>query len=272
MGNKSEISLVYMAAGISSRFGGKIKAFAKVGPQGETLIEYSINQALLAGFSKIFFIVGNTTIEPFKEMFSDNYKGVPIEYVLQSFDPIQRDRPWGTAQAISVLKGHVNGSFVVCNSDDIYGQDAFLVLYEHLKKNKGSAIVGYKLIDNLSEKGTSNRGIIDCDKNMEVKSIKEVLEIDPQNLAVKGLKPETMVSMNMFGFENEIIDEMWLLFEKFKSKHLGDRKIEMFLPTELSNMIAKGNLAMTVYPAAQKTIGLTYPEDEEIVRRLLSKS
>ncbi|MFA6270160.1 MAG: sugar phosphate nucleotidyltransferase [Candidatus Paceibacterota bacterium] len=270
MENKKDISLVYMVAGVSSRFGGRIKAFAQVGPNGETLIEYSLGQALPIGFTKIVFIVSPLTAEPFKALFGDNYKGVPVQYALQSFDPDKRDRPWGTAQAISTLKSHVSDSFVVCNGDDIYGDEAFRILYNHLENKVGATTVGYKLIDNLSVKGTSNRGIIKCAENGKVLSIEEVLEIDPQNLEVKGLKPDDLASMNFFGFENSIIDVLAKRFEDFKLQNSNDRKVEIFLPTEVSDMIQKGELEMIAYPANGKTIGLTYPEDEVLVKKLLS--
>jgi len=264
------ISLVYLAAGMSSRFGGKVKALAQVGPNGETLIEYSLNQALSSGFSKIIFIVSSLTIESLKGLFGDNYKGVPVEYALQYFDPIERDRPWGTAQAISVLDDFVDDGFVVCTSDDIYGSRAFQILFDHLQKSDSAAILGYKLIDNLSNEGTSNRGVIDCYENNKVKSIKEVLAIDPKNLASKGLKPETLVSMSIFAFPKEVVYKLGERFENFKNKNKGDRKIEFFLPSEISYMIEKNELKMIVYPVSENTIGLTYPEDEEVVKRFLA--
>lgn len=259
-----------MAGGMSSRFGGRIKAFAKVGPQGETLIEYSLGQSLPAGFSEIVFIVSPVTEGPFRELFGDNFKGVPVKYALQTFDSAERDRPWGTGQAISVLDGAVRGSFVVCNSDDLYGKEAFRLLCEHLRQDESAATIGYKLIENLSEKGTSNRGIIERGESGEVKSIREVLEISKDNLAVKGLTDDSLASMNIFAFQNEIIAELKQRFEIFKSEHAGDRKIEFFLPSNVSDLIEKGKLKMLVYPSPEKTIGLTYPEDEEAVRRLLS--
>lgn len=257
---------------MSSRFGGRIKAFAKVGPNGESLIEYSLNQALKAtenGFSKIVFIVSESTKEAFKEAFGENYKGVPVEYCLQYFDKQQRDRPWGTGQAVSALRGFVEEGFVVCNSDDIYGENSFKILFGHLKNSNETGIVGYKLINNLSKKGTSNRGVIFFE-NDYVKKIKEVLDINPENLEEKGLNPDDLVSMNIFALNNDIIEKLNENFDKFKEQNKEDRRIEFFLPTELTSMIDKGEIKMKVYPASEETIGLTYPEDEEIVRDLLS--
>jgi dTDP-glucose pyrophosphorylase len=120
-----EVAIVYLVAGISSRFGGKIKQFAVVGSNGETLIEYSMNQAIKAGFNKIIFIVGNSTEKPFKEKFKDSYKGIEIKYAHQLYDPKERDKPWGTCDAICSAKNLINGAFVVCNGDDIYGEKPF---------------------------------------------------------------------------------------------------------------------------------------------------
>mgnify|MGYP001614605345 FL=1 len=128
-----DIALVYMVAGLSSRFGGKIKQFAKVGPKGETIIEYSLNQALPEGFTKIIFIVGNKTEKPFRDMFGESYKGIPIFYSQQKFNEEEREKPWGTADALCSAKDVINCPFVVCNGDDIYGAETFRILVNHLK-------------------------------------------------------------------------------------------------------------------------------------------
>ncbi|PIN93143.1 hypothetical protein COU54_04220 [Candidatus Pacearchaeota archaeon CG10_big_fil_rev_8_21_14_0_10_31_24] len=138
-----EVALVYMVAGISSRFGGKLKWLEKVGPSGESLIEYSIKQAIPAGFSKIVLIVSTKTIGPFKEEFGDSYSNVPIQYVLQEFDPKKRDRPWGTVDAVCALNGKIDCPFVLCNGDDLYGSKVFFTLVNHLKSNEDCASIGH---------------------------------------------------------------------------------------------------------------------------------
>lgn len=117
-----EIALVYMVAGISSRFMGKIKHFAIVGSRGETLIEYSLKQALPSGFSKIIFIVGNKTEKPFREKFGNSYNGIPVYYALQFYDESLRDKPWGTTDALCSIKSLIDCPFVICNGDDLYGK------------------------------------------------------------------------------------------------------------------------------------------------------
>ena len=126
--------VVYMVAGLSARFGGKIKQFAKIGPNDETLIEISVNQALKAGFDKIIFIVGEKTEAPFKEKFGEEHKGISVKYALQTYDPKFRDRPWGAADALCVAKNLIDDSFVVCNGDDLYGEETFRILLNHLKE------------------------------------------------------------------------------------------------------------------------------------------
>lgn len=217
-----------MVAGVSSRFGGKIKAFAKVGPKGETLIEYSLEQALPAGFSQIVFIVGNTTEAPFKKMFGRKYLGLPVEYAKQQFNPAERDKPWGTGNAVSVLRGIIKSGFVICNGDDLYDEAAFRALYNHLNDSDECAAIGYKLIENLPEKGIGNRGIFKCNRNGYVIKIEEVLGIDPNNLAEKGLKPSDLASMNIFALNAKVVSELAKRFNAFKKTHKSDRKIEFF--------------------------------------------
>ena len=130
---EKEIAIVYMVAGISSRFGGKIKQFAQVGPNNETLIEISMKQAMRAGFRKIIFIVGNLTEKTFKEKFKSEFQNIPISYAIQSYDERERDKPWGTAEALCSVIPFINCPFVVCNGDDLYGENSFKVLCDHLK-------------------------------------------------------------------------------------------------------------------------------------------
>ena len=181
-----QVSLVYMLAGISSRFGGKAKAFAKVGPEGETLLEYSLNQALKNNFSKIVFIVSKKTEEQFKKYFGDSYKGVPIFYALQEFDEAVRERPWGTNDALCSAKEFLEGPFVVCNGDDIYGEDVFRKLFEHLRENEENITAGYKLERVLSDKSSVNRGIFEIEGG-KVKMVIEHLGVTRENLAERGL-------------------------------------------------------------------------------------
>ncbi len=266
-----EITLVYLVAGISSRFKGKIKQFAKIGPQGETLIEYSLKQALPAGFNKIIFIVGNLTEKPFKEMFGNQYKGIPIEYALQKYDPAKRNRPWGTLDALCQIKDIVKSPLVVCNGDDLYGEQSFKILTNHLREKRTNATLGYNILKVMPEEGYVNRGILEVKEN-KVISIKEVLKINKENLLSKGLNEKTTASMNIFAFQPEILDSFNKRLIEFKKKNKGNKEIECFLPIEINNSIKEEGLTIELYTSPDKWIGITNPEDELKVKEILKNS
>ena len=268
MENK-EITVVYMVAGMSSRFGGKIKQFARVGPKGETLIECSLKQAIAAGIGKVIFIVGEKTEAGFKEMFGDNYGGIEVKYAYQYFNPAERDKPCGTTDALCCALGILDSPFVVCNGDDIYGENTFRILVEHLKNKKGSATIGYKLGEVLSEVGSVNRGMYVVESG-KVKSITETFDITRDNLKSKGLSEEDLCSQNIFALYPETVLQLNNVLIKFKEEHKGDRKIECLLPKELNDLIVKGKLELTLYPTPDKWIGVTNPADEEAVRKALA--
>jgi dTDP-glucose pyrophosphorylase len=139
-------AIVYLVAGLSSRFGGKVKQFAQIGTNNETLIELSMNQALKAGFNKIIFVVGEKTEQLFKNKFGPSYKQIPVQYAKQEFNPEERDKPWGTCDALLSAKQLINEPFVVCNGDDLYGENTFKILVEWMEKNNSPATIGYPLI------------------------------------------------------------------------------------------------------------------------------
>jgi NDP-sugar pyrophosphorylase family protein len=268
---EKDIAIVYMVAGLSSRFGGKIKQFAPVGPDNETLMEYSMNQALSAGFTKIVFIVGNMTEKPFKEKFGDSYKGIKVEYAFQFFDPGTRDRPWGTTDALCSLKGKISCPFVICNGDDIYGKNSFRILTEHLKKNPEEATLGYRLCEVIPEKGRINRGIFQVN-DCYVKSLKEVLGIEKCNLKATNTNENDLCSMNIYALHPKTIDLLENYLNEFKIQHIGDRRAEALLPEMISRLIEEGKIKMKIYPSKDKWIGVTNPEDEAVVREILKKS
>ena len=265
-----DLALVYMVAGISSRFGGKIKQFARVGPKDETLIELSLSQALPAGFSKIIFIVGNMTEEPFREMFGNNYKGTPIEYATQKYDEGERDRPWGTTDAICAARDLLNCPFVVCNGDDLYGAKTFKLLAKHLKTKTTCATIGYRLGDVLSEHGSVNRGIFRV-KGNKLESITEVLGVTEENLAEKKLTKENPCSQNIFALYPSTIELLSQILVKFKKEHKGNRKIEALLPEHLNDLIKSKDITMELYKTPEKWYGVTNPEDEPALREILKK-
>lgn len=264
------IAIVYMTAGLSSRFGGKIKQFAKVGPKGETLIEYSLKQAIPAGFTKIVFIVGEKTKEPFKKMFGNNYKGIPVDYAFQEYDILSRDKPWGTAESLCSAKEILQCPFVVCNGDDIYGEETFRILVAHLKNKTTNATIGYKLGKVLSEKGNVNRGVFETDSNI-IKSIKEFFDINKNNLKTKGLSDDSLCSMNIFALFPEALKLLDEILADFKNKHKDNRIIECLLPVEISRLIENKKLIMEIYPTNEEWLGVTNPDDEIIIKNKLIK-
>ncbi|MFA5931056.1 MAG: sugar phosphate nucleotidyltransferase [archaeon] len=267
-----KVAIVYMVAGLSSRFGGKIKQFAQVGPKGETLIEVSMQQAIKAGFKEIIFIVGEKTEIPFKDKFSAGYNETPIYYANQLLDLTLRDKPWGTTDALVSAKEVITSSFAVCNGDDLYGENALKKAREFLEKSedeKACVAIGYELGKVLPEKGKTNRGIFKTDKNDNIISIEEVFEIEKNNLKEKNLKEKDLCSMNLFGLTEKSLELLEKKLISFKNTHKGDRKSECLLPVELSNLIKEKKITMKLLPTKDSWFGVTNPEDELVVRAAL---
>lgn len=264
-----EVALVYMVAGMSSRFGGKVKQFARVGPNNETLIEYSLGQALKSGFSKIIFVVGNKTEAGFREMFGNEHRGVPVFYARQEFDSEIRDKPWGTVDALCSAKEFIDCPFVVCNGDDIYGETSFRVVFDSLRDNGENSTVGIKLGNMLSDNCSVNRGIFEIGEDGYVKSLDEVFGIEKSNLAEKNLGSEYLCNVNLFGFSRDVLDALSLLLKSFKQENEGDKEIECLLPIELSKLIKKDLIKVKLCSTPDKWMGVTGPEDAEVVRRTI---
>jgi len=264
-----EIALVYMVAGLARRFGGEIKAFVKVGPKNETLIEYSLNQAIPAGFTKIVFIVGKQTEKPFKEKFGDNYKGIPVHYALQKYNEAKRDKPWGTCDALLSAKELLDCPFVVCNGDDIYGKSSFKLAVEKLKQGENST-AGYELGKVLPEQGSTNRGIFRFgETSQDLKYIEEVMDISKENLQEKNLQSRMLANMNFFALQPKVLEMLNEKLQKFKQENKQDRKAECLLPEELGNLIKQNKITMKVYPTDDQWFGITNPGDEIQIKNIL---
>ena len=266
-----DVAVVYMVAGMSSRFNGEVKQFAKVGPNDETLIEYSVNQAINADFNKIIFIVGNKTEVGFKEMFGDNYKGVPVYYARQEFDSELRKKPWGSVDALCCAKEIIDCPFVICSGDDIYGEDSFKILIEHVHKNKECAAVGFELGNVLSDDGGVNRGIFELDENKYAKSIKETFGIEKRNFSEKNLSSNNLCAMSFFAMCPEVIEILEKKLKLFKEENKKNPNAECLLSEELSKLIDANLIKMKVYSNLDKWFGVTNPGDEINVRNAISK-
>ena len=262
--------IVFMVAGLSSRYGRQLKQLAKVGINGETLIEVSVNQALTAPFNKLIFITNEVTEHHFINIFGDEWKGIPVMYVRQEWNKEERDRPWGTTCAISSLRGKVSENIIICNSDDLYGRETFQTGYVLMNKTLNNIIGGCLLEKTMpvDEEALVNRGIIDInEKSGKVDKIQEMLNIssktNPELL-------EKLANVNFIGLRPETLDYLHAILEDFKIEHKGDRKIESFLPMDL-NYLIQNNLISTDYFEIKNPIhGITYPGDEKHIKLIIS--
>lgn len=257
-----QIAIVYMVAGLSSRFGGRAKGLIKINKEGETLLEYSLKQALKSGINKIILIVSNETYPLFKKEFGENYKGISIFYAFQNFDKEKREKPFGTADALCSAKELIDCPFIVCNGDDLYGEEAFQLLVNHLRKNSEEATLGYYLKKVLPEKGSVNRGIFDFKDEIMI-SLKETFNLSKENLKENNLTGEELCSMNIFALHPETIKKLEKKVNKFKEENKEDRKKECLLPKEINDLINEKEITMKIYPTSSKWFGVTNPEDEE---------
>lgn len=287
-------TLVIMAAGLGSRFGG-IKQLEPVGPSGEIIMDYSVYDALEAGFQKVVFIIRKDIEEDFKEVIGNHIsKKVETEYVFQNMEDIPegfsvpegRKKPWGTGQAVLSCKGIVDGPFVVINADDYYGKEAFVKVNEYLKNpiNSGKkysfCMAGFRLGNTLSENGTVTRGVCDVDDRNMLLDVQETFEIRKEGNIAKAtrngeeleLSLEQPVSMNMWGFSADFIQELDDRFVDFmKTIEGNEMKAEYLLPSIVDDLIKEGIAEVTVLDTKDKWFGVTYQEDKEIVKESLMK-
>lgn len=271
------MTLVIMAAGMGSRFGG-LKQIEPVGPNGEFIIDYSIYDAKRCGFDKIVFIIKEENYEIFKETIGKRVEGkITVEYVFQNNlnvpieIPTERVKPLGTAHAILCCKDLVNENFAVINADDFYGYNAYKVLAENLRKTKDEFLmVSYLLGQTLTKSGKVKRGV--CHKNGEYLTDITESEVIEENGKLVGTELETgkeinvdkntLVSMNMFGFTPKIFELLENNFKEFLLTH-DIMKSEYLIPSELSKYIKEGLIKLRVLETDAKWFGITYKEDKE---------
>lgn len=289
------ISLVIMAAGIGSRFGGGIKQLTPVGPNGEIIIDYSIHDALEAGFNKIVFIIRKDLEKDFKEIIGKRIEKLcQVEYVFQELDmlpegfekPADRTKPWGTGQAILCCKDVVNEPFAVINADDYYGKEAFVKVYNYLKENAAQnrkyCMAGFVLDNTLSDNGTVTRGICQVGDNGSLMRIDETKGLSRhqdgkiRDESGNAIPDGTHVSMNMWGLTPDFISVLDQGFTDFLSKlPAGDTKSEYLLPIIIGDLLEKGEVSVKVLETPDKWFGVTYQEDRQAVmeafRELIEK-
>ena len=270
-------TLVVMAAGMGSRFGG-LKQVEPVGPNGEAILDFSVYDAKRAGFDKVVFIIKKQIEEEFKTLVGQRIeKTIDVEYVFQETDklpegfvcPETRQKPWGTGHAILCCKGVVNEPFAVVNADDYYGVSGFQSIYNHLMNNDSYCMVGFRLSNTVTENGTVSRGVCEIEDGM-LRSVTEHTKIGPDGTsAISGgkikLPMDTLVSMNMWGFKPDIFSYLEADFIDFLKENLNSEKGEFFLPFVVDGLIRAGEKQVAVLATEDKWYGVTYKEDKEQV-------
>lgn len=287
-----DATLVVMAAGIGSRFGGGIKQLEPMGPSGEIIMDYSIYDAKEAGFNKVVFIIRKDLEKDFKEIIGNRIeKVIDVDYAFQEIDnlpegfavPEGRKKPWGTGQAILSCKGIVKEPFVVINADDYYGKTGFKKVYNHLVNAKSKeengvydmCMAGFILGNTLSDNGTVTRGICKANEDGYLSTVVETggLKLNEQGIveyedngADLDVTVNSLVSMNMWGFTPDFIDELDAGFTEFlKSVPEGNVKKEYLLPGVVDELIQKKAATVKILPTEDKWFGVTYKEDKEAV-------
>lgn len=289
-------SLVIMAAGIGSRFGGGIKQLEPVGPTGEIIMDYSIHDAIKAGFNKIVFIIRKDIEADFREVIGERIEklcdrlGVEVAYAFQAMDdipegetvPEERKKPWGTGQAVLSCCGIVNEPFIVINADDYYGKEAFVKIHDFLldytpEKADDFCMAGFILKNTLSDNGGVTRGICQVDDNGFLTDIVETTEIvKTPNGAKSGdteIDPESYASMNMFGFTPEFIGRLedgFVEFFKTSAKE-NPLKAEFLIPIYAGQLLREKKITMKVLETSDKWFGVTYKEDKPMVVEAFKK-
>ena len=267
-----DTTLVIMAAGMGSRFGG-LKQIAPIGPNGEVILDFSIYDAKEAGFNKAVFIIKKAIEKDFKECVGKRIeKMIDVSYVFQETDKIpeefsalsEREKPWGTGHAILCAKDSVTTPFAVINADDYYGKESFKLMHDHLVSSNEICMVGYKLANTLTENGTVSRGVCDMEDGY-LKSVTEHTALDKNS----GFPDDTIVSMNMWGFGPEIFETLQKDFSEFLKNLTNPAKEEFYLPGVVDKLIKEKNEKVKVIPTSEKWYGVTYKEDAEPVSAAL---
>lgn len=288
-------TLVVLAAGMGSRYG-SLKQMDGVGPNNEAIIDYSIYDAVQAGFGKVVFVIRHSFEQEFREVFSKEHFGgkIDVEFVFQELDylpegftvPEGRIKPWGTCHAVMMAAPVVDGPFAVINADDFYGREAYITLAEYLRQVEGTqgnySMVGYNLRNTLSDYGTVSRGECSVDENDNLVSIVERTAIERGTDGIVRYKDEngehpidenTTVSMNLFGFTPDFFSRTEELFKEFLANpaNMSNLKSEFFIPLCVNTLINQKRVSLKVLTSEAKWFGVTYKEDKPEVVSKISK-
>lgn len=274
-------TLFVLAAGMGSRYGG-LKQIDGLGPNGETIMDYSVFDALRAGFGKIVFVIRKDFEEDFRRVVLSKYADkVPCEVCFQSVDKVpagysynpERTKPWGTNHAVLMAKDIIKEPFAVINADDFYGKESFQILADYLKSIEGTtgnyAMVGYRVANTLSENGSVSRGVCATDENGYLTDVVERTKIEniggnivfTEDGKDTVLTPNTPVSMNMWGFTPEYFAYADAAFKEFLTNYGNELKKEFYIPTVVNDLIRAGKATCKVLDTPSKWFGVTYAED-----------
>jgi|SRR6185437_6040198 len=278
-------TLLILAAGMGSRYGGN-KQMDAFGPNGETIIDYSIYDAIKSGFGKVVFIIRESFAEEFRNQFETKLKGkIQTEYVMQEMNSYienfefaeERTKPWGTAHAVLCAKNVIHEPFAVINADDYYGRDGFEKAIKFLNEEaspKKYCVIGYQLSKTISENGSVSRGVCEVDYEGNLIGINERTKVFPENGKIfytesaltVPMPPDTIVSMNFWGFDPNVFDYIQKLFIKFLQENADNLKAEFFIPTIVDAYIAEEKGKVKVIPTSAQWFGVTYKEDAPNVK------
>ncbi|MDA7518211.1 NTP transferase domain-containing protein [bacterium] len=278
-------ALVVLAAGMGSRYGG-LKQMDPMGPNGETVLDYSVFDAIRAGFSKVIFVIREDFAEAFQTTVGAKFADqIEVAYAFQKLDdlpeghsvPEGREKPWGTSHAILAARDEIDRPFAVINADDFYGSNAYqqaanFLTREHPSSDKARyALVGYHIVNTLSDHGAVNRGICQIDNGL-LKGVEEVVEIsrkDDNQIEGRGLdgnaclvEENVVVSMNLWAFPVSFLTELMDHFTKFLAEHGTEPKSECYIPTVVDNLVNRGIADCHVLETSSSWFGVTYPEDK----------
>ena len=274
-------TLVILAAGMGSRYGG-LKQLDELGPNGEAIIDYSLYDAIRAGFGKVVFIIRTDFAEEFKARFEPRLKGrIQTEYVYQSLDKIpagftlnpEREKPWGTAHAVMMASGVVNEPMAVINADDFYGRESYQVMADFLNSSDDPSeysMIGYRVANTLSPFGTVSRGVCMTDENGYLTSVVERTKIQRDSDGIYYYEPEgrfplsenTPVSMNFWGLKPNVFNYLNDGFSRFLEERGHELKSEYFIPLLINENILSGKIATKVLACDAPWFGVTYREDK----------
>ncbi|MEZ4917954.1 MAG: nucleotidyltransferase [Saprospiraceae bacterium] len=283
-------TLLILAAGIGSRYGG-LKQVDGMGSGGEAILEYSVFDAIRAGFGKVVFVIRKDIEQAFREKVGKRVeKQIEVDYVYQEFstgidwtnDIPHREKPWGTGQAMLAAASVINEPFATVNADDFYGAHAFQTLGDFLANQSSPerfGMVAYQLGKTLSENGSVSRGVCDVSPDGFLDTINERTKIERQGSEIifteNGeqllLDEQTPVSMNLWGFHHSVMDEAQSLFHKFVENHRDQPRAEFYIPTIVSHMIETGKMKLQVLNSDSQWYGVTYPEDKDSVQQALAQ-